>query len=48
MSNQALLNDGLERQEARASSEIEYILTTNDELFKATSDESMPAPVFRV
>ena len=30
-------------QEARASSEIENILTTNDELFKAASDEALPA-----
>ena len=29
--------------EARASSEIENILTTNDELSKAASDEALPA-----
>jgi hypothetical protein len=35
MPNQAMLIDSLVLQEARASSEIENILTTNDELFKA-------------
>ena len=43
MPNQAMLIDSLVLQEARASSEIENILTTNDELFKAASDEAMPA-----
>lgn len=43
MPNQAMLIDSLVLQEARASSEIENILTTNDELFKAASDESLPA-----
>jgi len=33
--NQALLVDSLILQEAKASSEIENILTTNDALFKA-------------
>ena len=40
MPNQAMLIDSLVLQEARASSEIENILTTNDELFKAASDEA--------
>jgi Fic family protein len=43
MPNQAMLIDSLVLQEARASSEIENILTTNDELFKAASDETLPA-----
>jgi Fic family protein len=43
MPNQAMLIDSLVLQEARASSEIENILTTNDELFKAASDEALPA-----
>ena len=43
MPNQAMLIDRLVLQEARASSEIENILTTNDELFKAASDEALPA-----
>jgi Fic family protein len=43
MPNQAMLIDSLVLQEARASSEIENILTTNDELFKAALDESLPA-----
>jgi Fic family protein len=43
MPDQAMLLDSLVLQEARASSEIENILTTNDELFKAASDESLPA-----
>ena len=38
MPNQAMLIDSLVLQEARASSEIENILTTNDELFKACLD----------
>lgn len=43
MPNQAMLIDSLVLQEARASSEIENIVTTNDELFKAASDETLPA-----
>ena len=43
MPNQAMLIDSLVLQEARASSEIENILTTNDELYKAASDEALPA-----
>ena len=43
MPNQTMLIDSLVLQEARASSEIENILTTNDELFKAASDENLPA-----
>jgi Fic family protein len=43
MPNQAMLIDSLVLQEARASSEIENILTTNDELYKAASDETQPA-----
>lgn len=43
MPNQAILIDSLVLQEARASSEIENILTTNDELYKAASDEAQPA-----
>ena len=43
MPNQAMLIDSLALQEARASSEIENILTTNDDLFKAASDEAKPA-----
>ena len=43
MPNQAMLIDSLVLQEARASSEIENILTTNDELFKAASDDAFPA-----
>jgi Fic family protein len=43
MPNQAMLIDSLVLQEARASSEIENILTTNDEIFKAASDEALPA-----
>lgn len=43
MPNQAMLIDSLVLQEARASSEIENILTTNDELFVAASDEALPA-----
>lgn len=43
MPNQGMLIDSLVLQEARASSEIENILTTNDELFKAASDEALPA-----
>ena len=43
MPNQAMLIDSLVLQEARASSEIENILTTNDELYKAAADEALPA-----
>lgn len=43
MPNQAMLIDSLVLQEARASSEIENILTTNDELYKAAADEAQPA-----
>lgn len=43
MPNQGMLIDSLVLQEARASSEIENILTTNDELYKAASDEDKPA-----
>jgi Fic family protein len=43
MPNQGMLIDSLVLQEARASSEIENILTTNDELYKAASDEAQPA-----
>ena len=43
MPNQAMLIDSLVLQEARASSEIENILTTNDEVYKAASDEAQPA-----
>lgn len=42
MPNQAMLIDSLVLQEARASSEIENILTTNDEIFKAASDDHLP------
>jgi Fic family protein len=45
MPNQAMLIDSLVLQEARASSEIENILTTNDELYRAASDEAQPAGV---
>jgi Fic family protein len=41
--NQAILIDGLVLQEARLSSEIENIVTTNDELFKAAADEGTSA-----
>lgn len=37
--NQRLLVDGIVLQEARLSSEIENIVTTNDELYKAAADE---------
>jgi Fic family protein len=42
MPNQTMLIDSLVLQEARASSEIENILTTNDEIYKAASDETLP------
>lgn len=41
--NQAMLIDSLVLQEARASSEIENILTTNDEIYKAASDDALLA-----
>lgn len=37
--NQGILTDGLALQEARLSSEIESIVTTNDELYRAAADE---------
>ncbi|MFM9967837.1 MAG: Fic family protein, partial [Burkholderiales bacterium] len=43
MPNQVMLIDSLVLQEARASSEIENILTTNDEIYKAASDDARPA-----
>ncbi|MCM8596142.1 Fic family protein [Accumulibacter sp.] len=43
MPNQVMLIDSLVLQEARASSAIENIVTTNDELFRAASDEALPA-----
>ncbi len=43
MPNQAMLIDSLVLQEARASSEIENILTTHDEIYKAACDEARPA-----
>lgn len=43
MPNQAMLIDSLVLQEARASSEIENILTTNDELYRAALDEAVTA-----
>jgi Fic family protein len=39
--NQAILVNGIVLQEARLSSEIENIVTTNDELYKAASDEKL-------
>ncbi|MDF3054719.1 MAG: filamentation induced by cAMP protein Fic [Gammaproteobacteria bacterium] len=39
--NQAILVNGIVLQEARLSSEIENIVTTNDELYKAASDERL-------
>jgi cell filamentation protein, protein adenylyltransferase len=39
--NQAILIDGIILQEARLSSEIENIVTTNDELYKAAADEKL-------
>lgn len=41
--NQGILIDGLVLQEARLSSEIENIVTTNDELYKAAADEHAAA-----
>ena len=43
MPNQGLLIDSLILQEARASSEIENIVTTNDELYRAASDDRVAA-----
>lgn len=43
MPNQAMLINSLVLQEARASSEIENILTTNDEIYKAASDDGQLA-----
>ena len=37
--NQAMLVDGIVLQEARLSSEIENVLTTNDALYRAAADE---------
>ena len=42
--NQALLINGIVLQEARLSSEIENIVTTNDDLFQATGDEATTNP----
>lgn len=39
--NQAILVNGIVLQEARISSEIENIVTTNDELYRAASDEKL-------
>ncbi len=39
--NQDILVDGIVLQEARLSSEIENIVTTNDELYKAVADEKL-------
>lgn len=39
--NQSILINGIVLQEARLSSEIENIVTTNDELYKAASDEKI-------
>ncbi len=39
--NQALLINGIVLQEARLSSEIENIVTTNDELYRAAADERL-------
>lgn len=41
--NQGILIDGLVLQEARLSSEIESIVTTNDELYRAAADEHAAA-----
>src|SRR3990167_6295088 len=40
MPNQRILVDGIVLQESRLSSEIENIVTTNDELYKAVADEN--------
>ncbi len=39
--NQNILIDGIVLQEARLSSEIENIVTTNDELYRAAADEKL-------
>src|SRR5690606_29527657 len=39
--NQDILIDGIVLQEARLSSEIENIVTTNDELYKAAANEKL-------
>src|SRR5438477_10582055 len=39
--NQGILVQGIVLQEARLSSEIENIVTTNDELYRAAADEKM-------
>lgn len=39
--NQSILVDGIVLQEAKLSSEIENILTTNDELYRAAADEKL-------
>lgn len=39
--NQAVLINGIALQEARLSSEIENIVTTNDDLYRAASDERL-------
>lgn len=41
MPNQSLLINGIVLQEARLSSEIENIVTTNDALYRAASDEAL-------
>jgi Fic family protein len=43
--NQGILINGIVLQEARLSSEIENILTTNDELYKAAADERLSTDV---
>lgn len=42
--NQSILVSGIVLQEARLSSEIENIITTNDELYKAATDEITKNP----
>lgn len=39
--NQSILIDGIVLQEAKLSSEIENIVTTNDELYRAAADEKL-------
>ena len=41
MPNQDLLINGIVLQEARLSSEIENIVATNDELYRAAADEKL-------
>ncbi|RMD63755.1 Fic family protein, partial [Candidatus Parcubacteria bacterium] len=41
--NQRILLTGIVMQEARLSSEIENIVTTNDELYQAMASERLPA-----